>query len=471
MPDISLPKSLLDTLSAVPGLDVAALEAAHRTAPPVSIRLHPGKGGGRFAELPPVPWCPEGRYLPQRPLFTADPAFHAGAYYVQEASSMLLHHFWETLLGGRSGLRVLDLCAAPGGKSTLIASLLEPKSLLVSNEVIRSRAGILEDNMVRWGYTNSWVTSNDPRDFGRMPGYFDALIVDAPCSGSGLFRKDPAALEEWSPQAVQLCAARQQRILADAWPCLKEGGILIYATCSYSPEEDEAILDWLDETYSVEACEVPMDAAWNILRTGAPRSGLPGYRCSPGQVAGEGFFIAAVRKTEPAANFYYPRYRSASLKKAEYASRYLLKPGSYSLQEDPRRNAFAIYPWHEPDYQFLKELVYLRKCGVALGMPAQKDWIPEHGLALSLDLHPGMARWNMAEDEALRFLRKDELNPPEGLGKGWVLASYEGLGLGWMKVLSNRVNNYLPKSWRIRMNLDGLIEDLGGRDEPAENIQ
>jgi 16S rRNA C967 or C1407 C5-methylase (RsmB/RsmF family)/NOL1/NOP2/fmu family ribosome biogenesis protein len=470
VPEISLPKALLDSLQPVPGLDIAALEAAHREAPPVSVRLHPVKGGDRFKDLPQVPWCPDARYLPQRPLFTADPAFHAGAYYVQEASSMLLHHFWNELLGEKTGLRVLDLCGAPGGKSTLIASLLDSKSLLVSNEVIRSRAGILEDNMVRWGYTNSWVTSNDPRDFGRMPGYFDAVVVDAPCSGSGLFRKDHAALDEWSPQAVQLCAARQQRILADVWPCLKEGGLLIYATCSYSPQEDEAILDWLHETYEAEGCEVAMDTAWNILRTDAPQSGFPGYRCTPDRVAGEGFFIAAVRKLETASSFYYPRYRSASLKKADYASKYLLKPGNYSLQEDPRRNAFAIYPWHEPDYQFLKDLMYLRKCGVTLGMPAQKDWIPEHDLALSLDLHPGMPRWNMAEDDALRYLRKDELQPPAGIGKGWVLAAYQGLGLGWTKVLSNRVNNYLPKSWRIRMNLDGLIEGIGDREESAEDL-
>lgn len=470
MPDISLPKPLLEAISTVPGLDPAALQAAHQEPAPVSVRLHPVKGGERFADLPQVPWCPEGRYLPQRPLFTADPAFHGGAYYVQEASSMLLQHFWKTLLGDRNGLRVLDLCGAPGGKSSLIAAQLDSKSLLVSNEVIRSRAGILEENMVRWGYTNSWVTSNDPRDFGRMPGYFDVLVVDAPCSGSGLFRKDPAALDEWSPQAVQMCAARQQRILADVWPCLKEGGILIYATCSYSPEEDEAILDWLNETYEVEACEVPMDPSWNILRTEAPQSHFPGYRCSPDRVAGEGFYIAAVRKAEPATNFYYPRYRTASLKKAEEASRNLLRPGLYSILEDARRNAFAIYPWHEPDYQFLKELVYLRKCGVKLGMAAQKDWIPEHDLALSLDIHPKLPRWEMAEDDALRFLRKDELQPPEGFGKGWVLASYQALGLGWTKVLSNRVNNYLPKSWRIRMNLDGLIEDLSERNETGDDI-
>jgi 16S rRNA C967 or C1407 C5-methylase (RsmB/RsmF family)/NOL1/NOP2/fmu family ribosome biogenesis protein len=469
VPDISLPKPLLDRLQTVPGLDTAALEAAHREAPPVSVRVHPRKGGDRFGDLPQVPWCTEGRYLPQRPLFTADPAFHGGAYYVQEASSMLLQHFWKSLLDGRQGLRVLDLCAAPGGKSSLIASLLDPKSLLISNEVIRSRAGILDENMVRWGYTNSWVTSNDPRDFGRMPGYFDVVVIDAPCSGSGLFRKDPAALNEWSPQAVQLCAARQQRIIADTWACLKEGGLLIYATCSYSPEEDEAILDWLDKIYDVEGCEVKMDPAWNILESTAPGSGLPGYRCSPDRVAGEGFFIAAVRKTESAAPFYYPRYRSASLKKAEEASRHLLRPGTYSLQEDPRRNAFAIYPWHEPDYQFLHELVYLRKCGVRLGMAAQKDWIPEHDLALSLDANLRLPRWNMAEDDALRFLRKDELQAPAGLAKGWVLVAYDGLGLGWVKVLSNRVNNYLPKSWRIRMNLDGLIEDLGDRDELSDD--
>jgi len=448
-----LPQALLDRLHTVPRFDEAAFVAAHEAPVPVSVRLHPVKGAGLLVETARVPWCPEGRYLPERPLFTADPLFHAGAYYVQEASSMLLHHLWTQLLAGRKGLRVLDLCAAPGGKSTLIASLLDAQSLLITNDVIRTRASILDESMTRWGYTNAWVTSNDPRDFGRMPGYFDALVVDAPCSGSGLFRKDPRALDEWSEDAVRLCAARQQRILADAWPSLKEGGMLFYATCSYSPEEDEAILDWLGQTYEVESLEVPMPEDWGIVSVRSAQKGLIGYRCFPDKVDGEGFFLAALRKLEPAAPFFYPRFRAAHIRKAEEASRHLLRPAQFTILEDDRRMATAIFPWHEPDYHFLREIVYLRKGGIRLGMAAQKDWIPEHDVALSLDKHSALPKWTLNREEALRFLKKEELAPPEGLSRGWYIASFEGRGLGWVKVLSNRVNNYLPKSWRIRMEL------------------
>lgn len=372
---------------------------------------------------------------------------------------MLLYHLWQQIIGKSGGKRVLDLCAAPGGKSTLLASLLDDKSLLISNDVIRSRASILDESMTRWGYINTWVTSNDPRDFGRMPGYFDVMVVDAPCSGSGLFRKDPRALNEWSEEVVQMCAARQQRILADAWPCLKEDGVLFYATCSYSPEEDEAMLDWLAETYDVASfLQVPVDDSWGVITVHSTQKNLIGYRCFPDKVSGEGFFIAALRKREAAQPFYYPRFRATHMKKAEEASRHLLRAITFTILENDRRAATAIYPWHEPDHHFLRDIVYLRKGGIRLGTAVQKDWIPEHDVALSLDKHPSLPQWAMSREEALRFLKKEELAPP-GLARGWYVAAYEGRGLGWVKVLGNRVNNYLPKGWRIRMELP---EDAAG---------
>lgn len=192
--------------------------------------------------------------------------------------------FWRICfapsLKDRTGLRVLDLCAAPGGKSTRIASLLDSDSLLISNDVIRSRATILEENMTRWGHINTWVTSNDPRDLGKLKGYFDIIVVDAPCSGSGLWRKDEKALDEWSEANVQLCGERQQRILADVWPALRQDGILIYATCSYSPQEDEQILDWLANTYEVASISADIDEAWGVVAAPSAR-GSPATVSSP----------------------------------------------------------------------------------------------------------------------------------------------------------------------------------------------
>jgi 16S rRNA C967 or C1407 C5-methylase (RsmB/RsmF family)/NOL1/NOP2/fmu family ribosome biogenesis protein len=416
------------------------------------------KGADLFEDFPAVPWCPDGRYLPERPVFTLDPLFHAGAYYVQEASSMVLQYLWLHFMEGRRGLRVLDLCGAPGGKSTLIAAVLDRESLLVSNEVIRSRATILEENITRWGYANNWVTSNDPRDFGRrLPGYFDALIVDAPCSGSGLFRKDERALDQWSPDAVAMCAGRQQRILADAWPALKEDGLLFYATCSYSPQEDEAILDWLGDEYAVETKSTELLAEWGIVPVQSTRHKLQGYRFFPDKVAGEGFFIVVMQKKEYGAGFFYPRYKGAHSKKAEALSAHLLAKQPFVMIENDRKEYTAIRPYHEPDLHLLHEGLYLRKTGILLGEMMRNEWLPAHDVALSIDRSMSLPTVELNRDAALRFLKKEEVAWPK-LAKGWYIVTFEGKGLGWIKALTGRANNYLPKHWRIRMELPD--EDL-----------
>lgn len=450
----SLPPALLQSLQQVHGFDEAAFLAAHQQPAPVSVRIHPVKGPGLLKAAPPVPWCAEGRYLAERPVFTLDPAFHTGAYYVQEASSMFLHYLWKQVMGEATRLRVLDLCGAPGGKSTLIASLLDEESLLLSNEVIRARATILEENMTRWGYANTWVSSNDPREFGRrFPGYFDAMIVDAPCSGSGLFRKDPAAIGEWSSDAVALCSARQQRILTDVWPALKEDGYVFYATCSYSAEEDEQILDWLADEYEITSLAFEVPEEWGIVAVSSPRHGLSGYRFFPDKVKGEGFFIAVLQKKEKAASFYYPKYKGAHSKKAEEQAGYLLNNKQFSFIENDRKEFTAILPFHQPDWHLLKEGLYLRKAGVLLGEMTHKDWVPAHDVALALDRSANLPAIELSLEQALIFLKKEEVAWPEGLQKGWYIVTYQGNGLGWIKALSNRVNNYLPKHWRIRMNL------------------
>ena len=193
-------------------------------------------------------------------------------------------------------LKVLDLCAAPGGKSTLLQSLISPDSLLVANEVIKPRAALLADNLTKWGAPNVVVSNNDPRDFARLQGYFDLVVVDAPCSGSGLFRRDPELVEEWSPESVTLCSQRQQRIMADVLPAVKEDGIVIYSTCSFSAEEDEAILDWLADHFELENIPIPLQGEWNIVPTVTTKRNCTGYRFYPDKLRGEGFFIACFRK-------------------------------------------------------------------------------------------------------------------------------------------------------------------------------
>lgn len=452
---MKVPQKLVDPLLSVPGFDQEAFLNAHRRSAPTSIRLHPLKGHVlQESSLSQVPWCSLGRYLPQRPVFTTDPCLHAGAYYVQEASSMFLDFALRTCIPSPDNLRVLDLCAAPGGKSSLIASYLDPKSLLLSNEVIRSRASILEENMGRWGYRNTWVCSNDPRELGKIEDYFDLIVVDAPCSGSGLFRKDEKAIEEWSTDAVALCASRQQRILHDIYPALKQGGLLIYATCSYSMEEDEQILDMLAQQYHFESVPLNPPAEWGIVPVQSPECSIQGYRFFPHLLDGEGFFLAVLRKTEGGLSPDYPRFRTVHDKGNAEKVAPLLGLDEFALLPMTDNQFSVISRDHEADYHLLKQFVYLRKTGINAGSPGPKEWLPAHDLALSPMLSAAVRGMELTLEEALLFLKKETFSPVSAHGKGWAIARYKGLGLGWMKVLDNRINNYLPKNLRIRMDID-----------------
>jgi NOL1/NOP2/fmu family ribosome biogenesis protein len=368
---------------------------------------------------------------------------------VQEASSMFLEQAMRQTLDFGGRLRVLDLCGAPGGKSTLIQSLLSPESLLVSNETIRNRVNMLRENITKWGLPNTIVTSNDPRDFASLENYFDCIVVDAPCSGSGLFRRDPEAISEWSPANVQLCSQRQQRILADCWPALRQDGILIYSTCSYSREEDEDILDWLTANLDVESCRLQLEPQWNILETGSD-SGAWGYRFYPDHLEGEGFFIACLRKKD-GGGFTPPRKLNAPERPSRKEQETLLHwvrpelPLAFFKHQD---QLHALPESLAAELSVLQSACYLKKAGVMLGMPSAKEFIPEHDLAVSTIVHPGLPAISLSFEDSLRYLRKEDLHPDTAL-RGWTLVQFAGHNLGWIKVLPNRSNNYYPKEWRI----------------------
>ena len=293
---MQLPAALLTSLESVTGFDKDAFLKVHASGEQVtSIRINPSKiaesskalsFGEGWGEV--IPWTQYGFYLKERPSFTFDPLFHAGCYYVQEASSMFLEQALKQTVDLSKPLKILDLCAAPGGKSTHIQSLISKESLLVSNEVIKSRNNILKDNIIKWGCKNVVVTNNDPKDFARLENYFDVIVVDAPCSGSGLFRKEPDAIDYWSENNVQLCSQRQQRILADVLPALKKDGVLIYSTCSYSREEDEGIVSWMNEELQIADCKLQIEGRFNIVESSH------GYRFWPDKLKGEGVFYCSI---------------------------------------------------------------------------------------------------------------------------------------------------------------------------------
>ena len=290
------------------------LEAFHEDAP-VSIRLNPMKslewrvlalqasraGAESLEFATAVPWCEEGYYLEGRPQFTFDPLFHAGCYYVQEAASMFITHILRALANNYplsiiNCQLALDLCAAPGGKSTAMLSVLPEGSTLVSNEPVPTRAQILLENITKWGATNCIVTNNYPRDFRKAKAKFDMILCDVPCSGEGMFRKDPATIGEWSLQNVEKCWRLQRDIVADAWECLNPGGILIYSTCTFNTKENEENVRWIIDTYDAEPIAIPTNASWHITGSLLPGFDAPVYRFIPGITRSEGLFVCALRK-------------------------------------------------------------------------------------------------------------------------------------------------------------------------------
>lgn len=410
--------------------DFKSFEQSLREEAVVSARINLSKNSTLRGES--VPWCKTGIYLDERPVFTLDPNFHAGAYYVQEASSMYLEQAVKASVDLSQPLKVLDLCAAPGGKSTHLLGLLNDESLLVSNEVIRSRATILSENIQKYGKTNVVVTNNDPKDFTNLNGYFDLIVVDAPCSGEGLFRKDHAAMMEWSEENVNLCSLRQRRIISDVWPALKENGVLVYCTCTYNEQENENNLEWLSQQKEVEFIDLPLFEG--IEKT-------TGYRFLPHKIKGEGFFIAAVRKRSKEEDV---RIRS-SLKLSKNNPGWL--KGNYRYTE--LENLLIATPGFD-----LPPLNYVLR-GVAVATIMKNKLVPGHALALSIHLdREAFPAIDLNKEEALKYLSKETIEATDN-ERGFALVRYDGNNLGFVNRLGNRINNLYPANWRIRMNIKG----------------
>ena len=441
-----LPTSFVDRMSRLLGAEWVAFESSLRNPSPVSVRLNPNKiaptlNGGV------IPWCEHGLYLLERPVFTLDPHLHAGAYYVQEASSMFLEQALRTSVDLTKPLRVLDACAAPGGKSTHLLSLINHESLLVSNEVIRSRASILAENIQKWGKPNVVVTNSDPEHIGRLAGFFDVIVVDAPCSGEGLFRKDAAAIAEWSDENANLCTLRQRRILSELWPALKEDGILIYCTCTFNPNENEENLSWFADQVDAEFLSVPCSFEGPVKRV-ADRA--IGYQFYPHRVTGEGFFLSVIRKRS----------------KTEIAkSRKPITEKPSKLKVDWLVGDFTFYQFEDllvavpsavaEDIQRITTTLNPVIRGVSVATVMRNKLIPEHALGLSTALVEGaFPVEELSKSEALTYLAKDTLVPKTD-ERGFALMSFEGNKLGFVNRLGNRINNLYPSSWRIRMDVRG----------------
>jgi len=500
-----LPEKFLERIASQPYIDAAGLIAALQRPAEQTVRVNPRKWHYPFTGYERVQWEPDGYYLPDKTLFAPDPLFHAGVYYPQESSGMFTGDVFRQLTAGRAGLRVLDLCGAPGGKSTHLSSLIGDDGMLVANEVIASRAAILAENVTKWGMGNTLVTQSDPSRFAALKDFFDVIVADAPCSGEGMFRS-PVAVREWSPSNASLCSERQRRIVMEAWQSLRPGGIFIYSTCTFNPAENEHNVSWLGESTGAESLAADIAGMDGI--TEIRYRGVTGYGFHPGRIRGEGFFIAALRKPSQGGDDKSPGIESPGFGNSSFGkrnpgksdsritghsgnnktgsrntghsgnnktgSRYLgsnMSPISRADGKPPAKAlemAATLTSFERErltvsnsriialaaDAGLMSQIsgsLNVIKYGTMIGEIKNGILIPAHDLAMSVRRIPGtFAEHDLSRDEALAYLRLEPMLP-ERMPAGRVLLRYRGTSLGFVNNLGSRVNNGYPRQWRLRM--------------------
>ncbi len=444
MTTIALPKDFVLRVQNDSFLGQELLDALE-TEQPISVRYNSSKKQAPEQDTAAIPWSKNGVYLKERPSYTLDPLFHAGCYYPQEAGSQFLDAILRQIELPLHPI-VLDLCAAPGGKSTLIADFLNGRGLLVANEVIQNRSKILKENLVKWGATNTLVSNNDPAQFSGLTSVFDCIVVDAPCSGEGMFRKDHQARNEWSENNVDLCVGRQRRIVMDVWDSLKEDGFLIYSTCTFNRQENEDNVRWILAETGGEI--VPL----SISHAKSDRENL-GFYCLPHLIDTEGFYFAVIqkkngrkpKKSKPTKSLVTPLKDSSFL-----ASFVNSQQVSFVQWSD---YAFAIPSGHLELIQLLHAELRLIKMGTECGEISRKGLIPNEALAFNPSiLQATIPTHELTKQEALQYLHGDTFPISGAIGFG--IVTYNGVPLGWIKNLGNRFNNLYPKEWRIRMRID-----------------
>ena len=441
---MNLPESFIEQLRGLlPDEWEALAEAIISTEPSVAVRVNSARGAAVPEGCRRVPWCSEGFYTDGRPAFTFDPDWHAGRYYVQDASSMFIAHVIRHFV--HEPVRYLDLCAAPGGKTTAALQVLPSRSLVVANEIVPTRARVLADNVIRWGNPHCVVTSNAPAQLGKLTGFFDVVATDVPCSGEGMMRKDDEAINQWSPTLVEQCAQRQREILSDAWTALRPGGLLIYSTCTYNRQENEEMVNFIVRELGATSLQVPVDSDWNIHP--AIGSTIPCYRFMPHRVDGEGLFMAILRKDGDAPRQDI-RIKGKSTKKAvEMGKNWLSQPDDFTIEQQGDLLIAVPQDIHREVATLCASLNVLH-AGVELATVMGRKTVPHHALAMSMarasDAFP-ICEVDYAT--AMRYLRGESITVDGP--RGHVLIAHQGAVLGFANNLGNRANNLYPKSQRI----------------------
>lgn len=447
---LNLPEAFIKRMKEKKGFASDQFFKALEGQTPVSIRKNPGRIFDT-SYLPlgeQVPWESDAFYLSERPSFTYDPSFHAGAYYVQEASSMLVGKVLDQISEKEKWSLVMDLCAAPGGKSTHLLSKLSLSTLVLANEVTSARLGSLRQNMIKWGYSNVAVTSYSVEQIARTGLQSDLLLLDAPCSGEGLFRKDKESISHWNHSNLEKCEVRQRDILQYAPSLVREGGYLIYSTCTYNPGENiEQIQNCIENGY-FESIQLDFESSWGVETI--DEGGSLGYQCYPHRVRGEGFFISLLKRTSKPAEI---QGNKKALPDSSFRS--LSRDEKNNLPDFLNKYADQLLLDKEENYYFQPEsatdisgLINIRPL-FELGQKKGKDFIPAHGLAMLIEFKEVYPHLELSYDDAIRFLKKETITFDVNHRKGWHFVTYKGNNIGIVKVLDNRINNYLPTNLRI----------------------
>ena len=441
---MNLPEAFLEQLRGLLPDEWERLAGAITSSEPsVAVRVNAARGVAVPDGARRVPWCDKGFYTEGRPSFTFDPDWHAGRYYVQDASSMFISHVIRHFV--HDPVRYLDLCAAPGGKTTAAIQALPPQSLVVANEIVPPRARVLADNVIRWGAPRCVVTSNAPAQIGKFTHFFDVIAADVPCSGEGMMRKDAEAVSQWSPDLVSQCAQRQREILKDVWQALRPGGLFIYSTCTYNRQENEEIADYVLQELGATSLEVPVEASWNIHP--AIDSDAHGYRFMPHRVDGEGLFMAVFRKdgNTPRQDF---RIKEKNIKKVdEMGKKWLSAPEAFILDQQGDLS-IAVPQDIRREVAAMRDSLNVLHAGVELATVMGRKLVPHHALAMSLArAEDAFSTCEVDYPTALRYLRGESITIDAP--RGYVLIACDGAVLGFANNLGNRANNLYPKPLRI----------------------
>lgn len=431
---------------------LSALCGEPETSLRINIRKRPATP--LYPDMMSVAWCESGYYLPKRPNFTLHPLLHVGAFYVQEAASMVYERIVGTL-GLESPVVACDLCAAPGGKTTAILNALPDGSVMLANEFTPSRSIILKENLIKYGYPDLIVTNTDTSRLAQMREKISLVAVDAPCSGEGMMRKEEAARSQWSEGLIRQCTALQRDILTNAVEMLAPGGFLIYSTCTFNTQEDEDNAAWIAEKFGLEPFDTSLAGVHGILPQ--IKGDIPCLRFMPGFTRGEGLFLTVFRKPDDsrdASPILNPKRKGKKGGKDKTDKRIMEIAQSWVGGEFELINHDGrILALSKPTASLLDALpkgVRIISAGVEIGDIKGKDLIPAHALAMSTAMAEEFPKVELSKEEALRYLSKEALDLPDGTPKGYVVATYQGFSLGFLKNIGNRSNNLYPSEWRIR---------------------